>query len=105
MRLLVLVLLLLSACTPALPIVTDSDRVWARQSFPETQDDLDESRTLYARKCGACHRVVLPANVPQTEWPHVVDKMAQRARLQDVDRARILRYVLTASRPGQPVVP
>jgi mono/diheme cytochrome c family protein len=100
MRFLLPVFLLFVACSPALPIVTETDRAWARQSFPETSDDLEDSRGLYARKCSGCHMLVLPANVPQAEWPRVIEKMAPRAKLEDAQRAQILRYVLTTSRPG-----
>ncbi len=101
MRLLFSGLLLLTACTPALPIVTDGDRAWARRAFPETQDDLDESRWLYAQKCSGCHLLVLPHKVPQGEWPRVVDKMAPKAHLTESEQVQILRYVLTASRPDK----
>ena len=105
MRLLLPLLFLLPACAPMLPAVTDSDRAWARQAFPETLDDLDTSRGLYAVKCSGCHMLVLPPNVPQTEWPRVVDKMTPKAKLSDDEKARILRYVLTASRPGIAATP
>jgi mono/diheme cytochrome c family protein len=101
MRVLLPLLLLLSACAPALPAVNDADRAWARQAFPETADELDESRGLYATKCSGCHMLVLPQNVPHSEWPMVIAKMAPKAKLDDAQRGRILRYVLTASRPGQ----
>jgi len=97
--------LLLSACAPALPLVTESDRTWARQAFPESADDLNDSRGLYARKCSGCHMLVVPSHVPQREWPAVLDKMADKAHLNDAERARILRYVLTASRPEAPLAP
>ena len=102
MRVLCFTLLFLAACAPALPSVTDSDRAWAQQAFPETQDDLDASRGLYAQKCSGCHMLVIPTRIPQAEWPQVVEKMAPKAKLEGIDSARILRYVLTASRPGQP---
>ena len=105
MRRLVPILALLSACAPALPVISDADRAWAHQAFPETADELDDSRGLYALKCGGCHMLALPQNVPQAEWPRLLDKMAPRAKLDDSQHARILRYVLTASRPGQPVAP
>lgn len=99
------ILFLLPACAPALAAVTEADRAWARQSFPETQEDLDESRGMYARKCSGCHMLVLPPNVPQAEWPRLIDKMAPKAKLDDAEHARILRYVLAASRSGAVAVP
>lgn len=101
MRLWLSFLLLLPACMPPLPLVSDADRAWARLAFPETTDDLAESRGLYVAKCSACHMLVLPRNVPQADWPKLIDKMAPKAKIDDAQHARILRYVLTASRPGQ----
>ena len=101
MRAWLLLLPLLTACAPALPLVTDADRAWARQAFPETADDLDESRGLYALKCGGCHAPVPPQNVPSVGWPAEMVKMTPKAKLDDDQHARILRYVLTASRPRQ----
>ena len=102
MRRLLPLLLVLSACAPALPLVTEPDRAWAHQAFPETDDDLADSRALYATKCSGCHLLVLPRRVPQRDWPIILDKMAPKSRLNDAEHARILRYVLMASRPGQP---
>ncbi len=93
--------LALASCAPALPTVTDADRAWARNAFPETADDLGDSRVLYATKCSGCHMLVLPRRVPQREWPVIMEKMAPKSKLLSSEHAQILRYVLTASRPGQ----
>lgn len=94
----ILLLALLPACTPALPYVQDADRAYARETFAEMTEDLGQSRLLYVQKCGGCHDLVLPQNVPQTEWPRIVDVMALKMTLPDEEKAKILRYVLTMSR-------
>ena len=99
------VMLSVSACSPTLPLVSDADRAWAKGAYPETQDNLDDSRVLYANKCGGCHMLVLPYNLPQNAWPAVLTKMAPKARLTDDEHARLLRYTMTISRAGPPQTP
>lgn len=99
MRWLTLLGLLALACAPLLPPLGDADRQWARRAFPEAEADLDGDRALFADKCGGCHTLPLPAQVPQAAWPEVIAKMRPRAKLDDAQHKSVLRYVLTASRP------
>ena len=98
MHKLVIFAMFTAACAPTLPQLSDADREWAQTAFPDDHSDLNQRRGLFADKCSGWHMLVLPINVPQSEWPRVVDKMTPKAKLNDADKASILRYVLTASR-------
>ncbi len=55
-----------------------------------------EGEKLYTGRCGTCHG--LPAVTDRTaeKWPKTIDWMAPKAQIDDVQKAKILKYVLVA---------
>ena len=58
--------------------------------------DIAEGEKLYTGKCGKCHG--LPAVTDRTEekWPGTISWMAPKAHLDDIQKDKILKYVLCA---------
>ncbi len=69
----------------------------AEKRYPGVaQADIAEGQKLYTGKCGNCHG--LPAVTDRTEekWPKTMDWMAPKAHMDDVQKEKVLKYVLCA---------
>lgn len=62
-----------------------------------TQASLVESRVLYTARCSSCHNVVVPKEYPMDEWKKIMKKMAPKAKLNEEDKEKIWRYIVTAN--------
>ena len=85
MRAVVLVLVL-GSCTPPPPHATAADAERANVALAE----LEQGRTIVVGKCGGCHKPPLPSD----PWQHVMDDMAQRAKL-DADQRHLAEQYLS----------
>ncbi len=52
-----------------------------------------EGVDLYQRKCGGCHRLYAPSEIPVKDWGRRLPEMAKRARLTVEETETIRRYV------------
>jgi hypothetical protein len=88
-----LLLLTLVACAPRTPpAVTASDASRANVELAELQ----QGRTLLIQKCGSsCHKTPMPGDHPAVEWPKKLDEMAERSKLEPMQRALIEKYLVT----------
>ncbi|HEY1038660.1 MAG TPA: cytochrome c [Bacteroidia bacterium] len=69
----------------------------AQKRYPGVSEaDIAEGQKLYTGKCGTCHG--LPAVTDRTEekWPKTMDWMAPKAHMDDVQKEKVLKYVLCA---------
>jgi mono/diheme cytochrome c family protein len=92
-----------AACVTAPPVPTERDVQIARATEPSaTLQQLVDGLRLFIHRCGGCHALYQPTELPRDEWSAAVDEMKERAKLTDAQRREILRYVLTASQsvPG-----
>jgi mono/diheme cytochrome c family protein len=94
-------ILVVAGCTPVLPAPTGPDAVRARATWPDASlAELSRGRDLLRSHCAACHQVPAPRSHAAVAWPGLVDKMAERAHLNDEERELIVRYLVTmASAP------
>jgi cytochrome c5 len=53
---------------------------------------------LYRAKCTLCHELVDPGAFSKQEWPRLLEKYSQRARLKPEDQRAILAYLEEAGR-------
>lgn len=60
-----------------------------------TLDDLEQGRSLYLSRCGACHQLIDPKSVAPSKWPHEVQEMQQRAKLTSEQVELISLYLVT----------
>ena len=100
-RLALVVLLALSACAGALPVVTESD---ARRSGTAL-DRLAAGRTRYIDKCSGCHAPFSPDHLTAAAWPAEVAEMSERARLGPEDVDLIVSYLAAFAAESQVASP
>ncbi len=92
MRALLLVAALTAAgCTPRTPpMATASDASRANVELAE----LHEGRKLLLGKCAGCHKTPMPDDHAAAEWPKMLDEMAERSKLDVVQRALLEKYLV-----------
>lgn len=80
-----------------LPQLTSAQVQWAGQQWAGMEEaQLAEARLLYVNRCSGCHNLILPAAHDLDKWKKVLDEMALRAKLNDLQREEIWRYLQTA---------
>lgn len=85
----------LSACSPALYLPTPED---AEKSGTELEA-LQTGRALYVSHCGSCHNLIVPEKHTFAEWEKNMIEMQDKARIDDTQRALIMNYLKTRSKP------
>ncbi|MFL5343565.1 MAG: hypothetical protein ACJ8AT_02170 [Hyalangium sp.] len=100
MKRLCVLLLLLVGCAGGLPHPTAEVAARAARSQPDvTLESLEAGRDRYVQRCSGCHNLVVPTAKQPQEWPRLVGKMAERAKLTPEDRLLIERYLVALSSP------
>lgn len=59
-------------------------------------EKLQEGRSLYVANCGSCHQLYLPNKYNATQWQHILDDMQTRAKINDMQKELIYKYLLSA---------
>lgn len=91
------------ACAAAIPHPTSADQARGSAQFPElTLADLQQGRKLYVSRCGSCHVLKHPNEVPTDQWPGEVTKMRTNngVKLSDAEAEAIVRYLVVAATAG-----
>jgi mono/diheme cytochrome c family protein len=71
-----------------------------KQRAAVTLEDLEQGRSLYLSRCGSCHQAVDPKSVAPSKWPHEVEEMRERAKLDADDVDNIVLYLVTIASRG-----
>ncbi len=89
------VLILLSACSPALyiPSMADATRTGI------SADSLLIGRKLYVNHCGSCHNLHLPEQYTRTHWEEEIYFMKCKAKLTENEAKLITQFVTAHSKP------
>ncbi len=94
----------LAACgSSPYPQPTAADASRGAAHFADlTLDELQQGRTLYVSRCGSCHALKPPAELPPQQWQAEVTKMREKngVKLSDADARAIVRYLAVAASPG-----
>ncbi len=91
------------ACVSALVLPGDPELKFAAATWPGTTlKDLQDGRETYIAKCGGCHSLKAPTDLPPEAWPRQVEKMAERAKLTDEEKFQVRAYLASASASAQP---
>ncbi|HYJ10945.1 MAG TPA: hypothetical protein VEX18_18110 [Polyangiaceae bacterium] len=83
------------------PALTDTAR--AAPHFPGvTLAELKHGRSLYLSRCGGCHALKRPSELPPEQWRVEVDEMRSKngVKLSDAEAQAIVRYLAVAASPG-----
>jgi mono/diheme cytochrome c family protein len=95
---------LLAACSgSALPEPTVADANRGSAHFPDlTLSELQQGRKLYLSRCGSCHTLKRPAELPPEQWQEEVSEMRTKngVKLSDTEAQAIVRYLAVAATAG-----
>jgi cytochrome c5 len=83
------------------PSTADANRAAAR--FPDlTLAELEHGRTLYVSRCGNCHVLKRPLELPPEQWAGEVAEMRNKngVNLSDAEAQAIARYLFVAATAG-----
>ncbi len=83
------------------PTAADASRGSAR--YPDlTLNELAQGRTLYVSRCGSCHTLKPPAELPPERWEVEVTEMRTNngVKLSDAEARAIVRYLAVAASAG-----
>ena len=94
----------LAACGgSAVPEPTAADASRGSVHFPDlTLSELNQGRSLYLNRCGSCHALKRPAELPPEQWQVEVGEMRNKngVKLSDVEAQAIVRYLSIAATAG-----
>jgi cytochrome c5 len=94
----------LAACGgSAIPHPTAADAARGSAHFPDlTLSELSQGRTLYVSRCGSCHTLKRPAELPAAQWQTEVVEMRAKngVKLSDAEAQAIIRYLAVAASAG-----
>jgi cytochrome c5 len=91
----------LAACAGSpIPKPTAADATRGSAHFPDlTLSELSQGRTLYVSRCGSCHTLKRPVELPPEQWQVEVTEMRAKngVKLSDTEAQAIVRYLTIAS--------
>ena len=82
-----------------MPVPTAADATRGSAHFPDvTLSELSQGRTLYLSRCGSCHALKRPSELPPVQWQAELDEMRTKngVKLSDGEARAILRYLVVA---------
>jgi len=86
-----------------IPQPTAADASRGSAHFPDvTLSELSQGRTLYVSRCGSCHVLKRPVELPPEQWQAEVDDMRAKngVKLSDAEAQAIVRYLTIAASAG-----
>jgi mono/diheme cytochrome c family protein len=93
-----LALMVLPVGCATLPVPTEESASMAAQQWPGTTlESLRKGRSVYVDTCAACHNLHLPSEFSPERWEGILERMQDKARIDDPTKDLILRYLMTAS--------
>jgi len=86
-----------------IPQPTAADASRGSAHFPDvTLSELSQGRTLYVSRCGSCHVLKRPVELPPEQWQAEVSDMREKngVKLSDAEAQAIVRYLTIAATDG-----
>ena len=83
------------------PVAADAAR--AAPHFPGVPlKELQQGRSLYMSRCGGCHALKRPVELPPAQWQVEVAEMRSKngVKLSDAEAQAIVRYLSVAATAG-----
>jgi mono/diheme cytochrome c family protein len=87
----------------AVPRPTAADAARGSAHFPDlTLSELSHGRSLYVSRCGTCHALKRPAELPAEQWQVEVGEMRNKngVKLSDEEARAIVRYLTVTANAG-----
>ncbi|MGH2664298.1 c-type cytochrome [Flavobacterium sp.] len=82
------------SCSPK--VVTTAPVTEVKPVAVDLAPELAEGKNLYENNCVKCHKLFPATRHTKEEWVSVLDRMAPKAKITDVQKASIYNYI-TAS--------
>jgi hypothetical protein len=92
--------ILLAGCagTSKVPVPTAKHvELAGRNGQVTTLQTLKVGRSLYIGRCGACHALKEPGLLAPSEWPEMVGRMAENAKVNEDQQRAITQYLVAVS--------
>ena len=86
--------IMIYGCSAALKVPTPAD---AQKSGTQLST-LSQGREMYISHCASCHNLYLPEKYTAAEWKAEVNVMQKKAKINDVQKETILKYLILKSR-------
>jgi mono/diheme cytochrome c family protein len=96
-------LLTVACVSSALPQPTAADVTRGNARFPDLRlSELEQGRQLYVSRCGNCHTLKAPLELPPEQWQAAVTDMRVKngVKLSDAEAQAIVRYLTVAATPS-----
>jgi hypothetical protein len=93
-------LILLAGCagSGAIPAPTAKNvELAGRNGQVTTLQTLKVGRSLYIGRCGACHSLKEPGYLVPADWPEMVERMADNAKINGDQQRAITQYLVSVS--------
>jgi cytochrome c5 len=93
--------LLFTFCKTSKPIAkqnitVEEQLVFAQTRWPDaTTAQLVEGKSIMENQCVKCHGEKKIANYTEEKWEKEISKMAPKAKINDIQKENLRRYVLT----------
>ena len=78
------------------PAPVTAELIRAGAARHANEETLREGRRFFVSRCIECHTLPVVASYSASAWPHLVDKMADRADLKSSERNAVVAYILAA---------
>ena len=86
--------ILIYGCSAALKVPTPADAL--KTGTPIST--LSKGREMYIGHCASCHNLYLPEKYTAAQWKTEVNVMQKKAKINDDQKAMILKYLILKSR-------
>jgi hypothetical protein len=89
-------LLFVVACKPRMLLTPDAKdeqiakTKWADSDIKQLQAGYD----TYTTRCNTCHSLHKPTEFDESRWMKIMNGMAKKAKLSDVEKENTIRYIL-----------
>jgi|SRR4051812_40296540 cytochrome c5 len=92
-------ILLAVGCATPVPALGPDDAARASVEWPGTTvETLARGRSTYLDHCTSCHAAFRPDTKPAAAWRPIVEKMANRSKLDRRSTEEVIRYLVASSR-------
>ncbi|MDI1256000.1 MAG: cytochrome c [Flavobacterium sp.] len=75
---------------PASPVATVEQ---AKATTSVATAEVTEGKTSYENNCAKCHKLYAPSDYSKDDWMPILNRMAKKARLDDVETGKIYAYL------------
>jgi cytochrome c5 len=76
----------------------------AQKTWPSTTlEELKEGEAVYKNQCTQCHKNFTITKFSEKKWKHEIDDMSPKAKLTDVQKEKLSKYILSYREANAPV--